>query len=115
GPRRYRRGDQDRRDGVQRRAARLARRGPHTATLARVPDADALDRSGNQEEGRRAAALRGAPQARDGGPVRLDRASPDHARDGESRAGDLHMRTKLEKMQTQYKLEVATKPPKIPY
>jgi elongation factor G len=29
--------------------------------------------------------------------------------------GDLHMRTKLEKMQTQYKLEVATKPPKIPY
>jgi elongation factor G len=29
--------------------------------------------------------------------------------------GDLHMRTKLEKMQTQYKMEVATKPPKIPY
>jgi len=29
--------------------------------------------------------------------------------------GDLHMRTKLEKMQSQYKLEVATKPPKIPY
>jgi elongation factor G len=29
--------------------------------------------------------------------------------------GDLHMRTKLEKMQTQYKLEVTTKPPKIPY
>jgi elongation factor G len=28
--------------------------------------------------------------------------------------GDLHMRTKLEKMQTQYKMEVATKPPKIP-
>jgi elongation factor G len=29
--------------------------------------------------------------------------------------GDLHMRTKLEKMATQYKLDVATKPPKIPY
>src|SRR5471030_722648 len=29
--------------------------------------------------------------------------------------GDLHMRTKLEKLQLQYKLEVATKPPKIPY
>jgi len=29
--------------------------------------------------------------------------------------GDLHMRTKLEKMQSQYKMEVATKPPKIPY
>jgi elongation factor G len=29
--------------------------------------------------------------------------------------GDLHIRTKLEKMQTQYKMEVATKPPKIPY
>src|SRR5204862_542669 len=29
--------------------------------------------------------------------------------------GDLHMRTKLEKMQQQYKMEVATKPPKIPY
>ncbi|APV49573.1 elongation factor G [Betaproteobacteria bacterium GR16-43] len=29
--------------------------------------------------------------------------------------GDLHMRTKLEKMKTQYKLDVATKPPKIPY
>jgi elongation factor G len=29
--------------------------------------------------------------------------------------GDLHMRTKLEKMQSQYKMDVATKPPKIPY
>jgi elongation factor G len=29
--------------------------------------------------------------------------------------GDLHMRVKLEKMQSQYKMEVATKPPKIPY
>ncbi len=29
--------------------------------------------------------------------------------------GDLHIRTKLEKMQTQYKLDVTTKPPKIPY
>jgi elongation factor G len=29
--------------------------------------------------------------------------------------GDLHIRTKLEKMQTQYKLEVSVKPPKIPY
>jgi len=29
--------------------------------------------------------------------------------------GDLHMRTKLEKMASQYKLEVDTKPPKIPY
>jgi elongation factor G len=29
--------------------------------------------------------------------------------------GELHMRTKLEKMQSQYKMEVATKPPKIPY
>jgi len=29
--------------------------------------------------------------------------------------GDLHMRTKLEKMQQQYKLDVAVKPPKIPY
>lgn len=29
--------------------------------------------------------------------------------------GDLHIRTKLEKMQTQYKLDVNTKPPKIPY
>ncbi len=29
--------------------------------------------------------------------------------------GDLHMRTKLEKMQTQYKLDVSVKPPKIPY
>ena len=29
--------------------------------------------------------------------------------------GDLHMRTKLEKMQQQYKLDVTTKPPKIPY
>jgi elongation factor G len=29
--------------------------------------------------------------------------------------GDLHVRTKLEKMQQQYKLDVATKPPKIPY
>jgi elongation factor G len=29
--------------------------------------------------------------------------------------GDLHMRTKLEKMQQQYKLDVSTKPPKIPY
>jgi elongation factor G len=29
--------------------------------------------------------------------------------------GDLHVRTKLEKMQQQYKLDVTTKPPKIPY
>jgi len=29
--------------------------------------------------------------------------------------GDLHMRTKLEKMKQQYKMEVATKPPRIPY
>jgi elongation factor G len=29
--------------------------------------------------------------------------------------GDLHMRIKLEKMQQQYKMDVATKPPKIPY
>ena len=29
--------------------------------------------------------------------------------------GDLHMRTKLEKMQQQYKLDVTVKPPKIPY
>jgi elongation factor G len=29
--------------------------------------------------------------------------------------GDLHVRTKLEKMQQQYKMEVTTKPPKIPY
>jgi elongation factor G len=29
--------------------------------------------------------------------------------------GDLHMRVKLEKMQQQYKMEVNTKPPKIPY
>jgi elongation factor G len=29
--------------------------------------------------------------------------------------GDLHMRTKLEKMVQQYKMDVATKPPKIPY
>jgi elongation factor G len=29
--------------------------------------------------------------------------------------GDLHMRTKLEKLSTQYKMDVATKPPKIPY
>jgi len=29
--------------------------------------------------------------------------------------GDLHMRTKLEKMQQQYKMEVSVKPPKIPY
>ena len=29
--------------------------------------------------------------------------------------GDLHMRTKLEKMQTQYKMDVTIKPPKIPY
>jgi elongation factor G len=29
--------------------------------------------------------------------------------------GDLHMRTKLEKMKQQYKMEVSTKPPKIPY
>ena len=29
--------------------------------------------------------------------------------------GDLHMRTKLEKLATQYKMDVSTKPPKIPY
>jgi elongation factor G len=29
--------------------------------------------------------------------------------------GDLHMRIKLEKLQQQYKMEVTTKPPKIPY
>jgi elongation factor G len=29
--------------------------------------------------------------------------------------GDLHMRVKLEKMLTQYKMDVTTKPPKIPY
>jgi len=29
--------------------------------------------------------------------------------------GDLHMRTKLEKLQAQYKMDIATKPPKIPY
>jgi elongation factor G len=29
--------------------------------------------------------------------------------------GDLHMRIKLEKMQSQYKMDVGTKPPKIPY
>jgi elongation factor G len=29
--------------------------------------------------------------------------------------GDLHMRTKLEKMQSQYKMEVATRPPRIAY
>jgi elongation factor G len=29
--------------------------------------------------------------------------------------GDLHMRVKLEKMSTHYKLELGTKPPKIPY
>jgi elongation factor G len=29
--------------------------------------------------------------------------------------GDLHMRTKLEKMQQQYKMDVSVKPPKIPY
>jgi elongation factor G len=29
--------------------------------------------------------------------------------------GDLHMRIKLEKMKQQYKMEVLTKPPKIPY
>ena len=29
--------------------------------------------------------------------------------------GDLHVRTKLEKMQQQYKLDVTVKPPKIPY
>ncbi|HEX4333238.1 MAG TPA: elongation factor G [Usitatibacter sp.] len=29
--------------------------------------------------------------------------------------GDLHMRTKLEKLSTQYRMDVATKPPKIPY
>jgi elongation factor G len=29
--------------------------------------------------------------------------------------GDLHMRDKLEKMQQQYKMDVTTKPPKIPY
>ncbi|MCW2573577.1 MAG: fusA [Frankiales bacterium] len=29
--------------------------------------------------------------------------------------GELHMRTKLEKMQQQYKLDVSVKPPKIPY
>jgi elongation factor G len=29
--------------------------------------------------------------------------------------GDLHMRTKLEKMVSQYKMDVSTKPPKIPY
>jgi len=29
--------------------------------------------------------------------------------------GELHMRVKLEKMATQYKLDLATKPPKIPY
>ena len=29
--------------------------------------------------------------------------------------GDLHMRAKLEKMKQQYKMEVSTKPPKIPY
>ncbi|QJR16585.1 elongation factor G [Usitatibacter palustris] len=29
--------------------------------------------------------------------------------------GDLHMRTKLEKMVQQYKMDVSTKPPKIPY
>ena len=29
--------------------------------------------------------------------------------------GELHLRVKLEKMLTQYKLEVDTKPPKIPY
>ena len=29
--------------------------------------------------------------------------------------GDLHMRIKLEKLQQQYKMDVATKPPKIPY
>jgi elongation factor G len=29
--------------------------------------------------------------------------------------GDLHMRTKLEKMQQQYKLDVTARPPKIPY
>jgi len=29
--------------------------------------------------------------------------------------GDLHVRTKLEKMTSQYKLDVTTKPPKIPY
>jgi elongation factor G len=29
--------------------------------------------------------------------------------------GDLHMRTKLEKMQQQYRMDVSVKPPKIPY
>jgi elongation factor G len=29
--------------------------------------------------------------------------------------GDLHVRTKLEKMQQQYKMDVSVKPPKIPY
>jgi len=29
--------------------------------------------------------------------------------------GDLHMRVKLDKMLQQYKMELVTKPPKIPY
>ena len=84
---RHRRRGQDRRDRVQRGAARFARRGPHPPALARIPHADALDRGRDQEEGRRAAPVRGAAQARGRGSVPVDRAPSDHARDGDARPG----------------------------
>ena len=68
-------------------AARLARRGPHPPAAARIPGADARPRGGDEEEGRRAAAVRGAAQAGDGRPVLQGRAPPDHQRDRDPRPG----------------------------
>ena len=115
--RRHRRGGEGRRDRVRLRAARLARRGPHPHAAARVPGADARRRDHAEKARRRAADLRrAAPDDRRGS----DASSLEHDRDDSTRRccarwASLHLRSVLERMAAQFKVEIDTRPPRIPY
>ncbi len=115
-PGRHRRGGEGRRDRVRLRAARLARRGPHPHAAARVPDADVGRRDHAEEARRRAADLRGAAPDDRRGSRRSSSSTTRRTNETVLRAlGDLHLRSVLERMTSQFKLEVDTQPPRIPY
>ena len=116
GPGRHRRGGQGRRDRVRLRAARFARRGPHPHAAARVPDADArASRSRPKKRGdeQRISDVLHRMIAED--PTLVVEHDPTTNETVLRGLGDLHLRSMLERMASQFKLEIDTRPPRIPY
>ena len=108
-------GGQGRRDRIRLRAARLARRGPHPHAAARVPDADdgvAIAPKRRGDEQRISEVLHRMTAEDPTLVVEHDSVLNETVLRG---LGELHIRSMLDRMAQQYKVEVDTRPPRIPY